>query len=260
MSKVDFSYEKFREYVKDKMSTIYEVDGSNKIITDTQPLQKFGKPTEGETLRYIYDNGLFNEMEEVITQAITPHKYREAYKKLNPSHDNLDDNIIQKGDYIKTGAGNNTLVLKIKDEDAILFTGREFIVAYGIQKEGDKAHWYWGKYYDELPEDVFERDKLKDEEKDEVKEPFNKNDFQKSLEEQIIELHKIIKEYEKINKDHSYDFRIKGLTEHIEVLDDLCYSNLVTEWKGALQEDQEEFFAEQTKLSKEYEDDWDLEP
>ena len=124
--------------------------------------------TEEETLRHIYDNKLFNELEEVITRTGIPYKYREAYKKLNSAYDNLEDDTLKKGDYIKTGASDHTLVLKVKDEDAILFTGCQFIVAHGIQKDGDKAHWNWGEYYYELPEDVFDKDRLKDESKEQL--------------------------------------------------------------------------------------------
>ena len=163
MNKVDFSYERFREYVEGKMSAIYEKDQEKYgIIVDTQDLirvipNELGMLTEEETLRYIYDNKLFDQLNEVIVQATTPYKYREAYKKLNPPHDN---DIIKKGDYVKTGTNDHTLVLKVKDDDAILFTGNQFIVAHGIEKVGDKAHWAYGDYYDELPDDVFDKDRV----------------------------------------------------------------------------------------------------
>lgn len=72
MSKADFSYEKFCEYVRNKMSMIYQNDeGQYEIWEDTQPLQEFGLMTEEETLKYIYDNNLFQEMEEIISK--NPH-------------------------------------------------------------------------------------------------------------------------------------------------------------------------------------------
>lgn len=74
-----------------------------------------------------------------------------------------DGEGLSKGDYIKTGASDNTLVLKVKGEDAILFTGNQFIVAHGIQKDGDKVHWTWGDYYNELPNDVFDKDRVMEE-------------------------------------------------------------------------------------------------
>ncbi|WP_310444719.1 hypothetical protein [Tissierella sp.] len=58
--------------------------------------------------------------------------------------------------------------MKIGDDDAILFTGHQFIVAHGIQKEGDKAFWNWGEYYDELPDEVFEKNRSKDESKEQL--------------------------------------------------------------------------------------------
>lgn len=72
MSKVGFSYEKFCEYVRNKMATIYQnEEGQYEILEDTQPLEQItpndlGWLTEEETLRYIYDNNLFKQLEEVI--------------------------------------------------------------------------------------------------------------------------------------------------------------------------------------------------
>lgn len=62
------------------------------------------------------------------------------------------------------------------------------------------------------------------------------------IKKQIKKLNAIIKEYEKINKDNTYDFRIRGLTEHIEALESIVFNgDLASDWKVALQEDQKEF-------------------
>lgn len=72
MNKVGFSYEKFCEYVRNKMSMIYEnKQGEYQIMEDTQPLQHIIPNnvelfTEEGTLRYIYDNKLFEQVEELI--------------------------------------------------------------------------------------------------------------------------------------------------------------------------------------------------
>ena len=64
-----FSYEAFCKYIKNKMSYIIEgEDGEFMIVEDTQPLEVFGLMTEEETLRYIYDNNLFDELQEVFTK------------------------------------------------------------------------------------------------------------------------------------------------------------------------------------------------
>ena len=44
-------------------------------------------------------------------------------------------NQLKKGDIIKTSLGDNTMVLDVKDSQAILFTGNQFVLASGkIQK------------------------------------------------------------------------------------------------------------------------------
>lgn len=73
------------------------------------------------------------------------------------------------------------------------------------------------------------------------------------IKKQIKELNAIIEEYEKINKDNTYNFRIKKLTEHIEALESIVFNeDLASDWKIALQEDQEEF-------ENNLDDQWDLE-
>lgn len=61
---------------------------------------------------------------------------------------------IKKGDVIKTALSENTIVLKVEADNALLFTGRQFIVAHNIQKEDDFVFWGHGHYYDEL-DDVY---------------------------------------------------------------------------------------------------------
>lgn len=153
MNKVKFSYQRFCEYVMNKMSAIYEQDGKHEIVIDTQPLEEFRKSTEEETLKYIYDNKMFDELNEVIIQATIPYKYREVYEKLNSLSSNLDD-ALKKGDIIKTALSDNTIVLKVEADNALLFSGRQFVVAHGIQKEDDYVSWGHGDYYNEL-DDVY---------------------------------------------------------------------------------------------------------
>lgn len=96
----NFSYETFCKYVKNKMSFIYQNDeGEYEILQDTEALQeivfeKIGLQTEEKTLRYIYDNSLFDELNEVIVQATTPYKYKEAYKNTS-STENVLDNLFK---------------------------------------------------------------------------------------------------------------------------------------------------------------------
>lgn len=93
MDKKNFSYEEFCKYVTMKMGRIHKNNkGENVIIVDTQPLMEFGLMTEDETLRHIYDNNLFEEMEKIILLSNIPYDYIESYKKVN-SHDNNKDKL-----------------------------------------------------------------------------------------------------------------------------------------------------------------------
>lgn len=68
--------------------------------------------------------------------------------------------LFKKGDVVKTSLSDSTLVLRVEKNDALLFDGRQFIVAQGVQKENDEMFWNQGDYYDELPDNVFQKDNL----------------------------------------------------------------------------------------------------
>lgn len=100
MNKANFSYEQFCKYVKNKMSIIYKDNQSEyQIMVDTQPLQKItpselGMLTEDETLRYIYDNNLFHQMEEIIKE--NPVYIYSAFKD---SKEELEDKLEDEDDW-----------------------------------------------------------------------------------------------------------------------------------------------------------------
>lgn len=68
------------------------------------------------------------------------------------------NNLLNKGDVVKTSLSNSSLVLKVEGNDALLFTGSQFVVAHGVQKGNDKVFWNQGDYYEELPDNIFEKD------------------------------------------------------------------------------------------------------
>ena len=55
---------------------------------------------------------------------------------------------LEKGDVIKTTLSDNTMVLDARDNQAILFTGNQFVIAPDIKFNGEKgiAEWDNGKY------------------------------------------------------------------------------------------------------------------
>lgn len=59
---------------------------------------------------------------------------------------------LEKGDIVKTALSENTTVLDVNDNQAVLFSGNQFVLASGIrfaEKEG-KFEWDNGRYADDL--------------------------------------------------------------------------------------------------------------
>ena len=59
---------------------------------------------------------------------------------------------LKKGDIIKTALGEYTTVLDVKKNQAVLFTGEQFVIASGIKenKETGKFEWVNGRYANDL--------------------------------------------------------------------------------------------------------------
>ena len=55
---------------------------------------------------------------------------------------------LKKGDIIKTALGDETTVLDVKDNQSVLFSGKQFVIASGIRenKEAGKFEWANGRY------------------------------------------------------------------------------------------------------------------
>lgn len=60
---------------------------------------------------------------------------------------------VKKGDIIKTHTSDRTMVLKVNENDALLFTGSQFIIANNIKPDpnnSDVIIWDQGKYYSDI--------------------------------------------------------------------------------------------------------------
>ena len=59
---------------------------------------------------------------------------------------------LKKGDIIKTALGEYTTVLDVKKNQAVLFSGEQFVIASGIKenKENGKFEWINGRYANDL--------------------------------------------------------------------------------------------------------------
>lgn len=59
---------------------------------------------------------------------------------------------LEVGDKIKTALSDETIVLDIDKDNAILFDGRQFVEAYGLQSDNGKFFWNHGNYSDSYPQ------------------------------------------------------------------------------------------------------------
>lgn len=59
---------------------------------------------------------------------------------------------LEVGDKIKTALSDETIVLDIDKDNAILFDGRQFVEVYGLQSVNGKFFWNHGNYSDSYPQ------------------------------------------------------------------------------------------------------------
>ncbi|RBP42813.1 JAB domain-containing protein [Garciella nitratireducens] len=59
---------------------------------------------------------------------------------------------LRVGDKIKTSLSDETIVLDIDKDNAILFDGRQFVEVFGLQSNEEKFFWNHGNYSDHYPE------------------------------------------------------------------------------------------------------------
>lgn len=105
-----------------------------------------------DTLNDFYDslkrNGYLEEIKESIKNIIDKELEENTQVKKQE-----DKNMrLEKGDTIKTALSENTTVLDVKDNQAILFSGTQFVLATGIKenKESGKFEWDNGRYANDL--------------------------------------------------------------------------------------------------------------
>lgn len=78
-------------------------------------------------------------------------KRMSTVKEDNPIYDGKKA-IVEVGDRIKTALSDETIVLDIDKDNAILFDGRQFVEVSGLQCDNDKFFWNQGNYSDSYPQ------------------------------------------------------------------------------------------------------------
>ena len=136
---------KIREFNQKKYPNYEDID-LKLIISTAKGIEDF------DTLNKIYEDlkekGYLEELKENINKIIG-----KSLEKTKLEKELEEKNMrLEKGDTIKTALSENTTVLDVKDNQAVLFSGTQFVLATGIKenKESGKFEWDNGRYADDL--------------------------------------------------------------------------------------------------------------
>lgn len=105
-----------------------------------------------DTLNDFYDSlkrkGYLEEIKESIKNIIDKELEENIQVKIQEGKNMR----LEKGDTIKTALSESTTVLDVKDNQAVLFSGTQFVLATGIKenKESGKFEWDNGRYANDL--------------------------------------------------------------------------------------------------------------
>ena len=105
-----------------------------------------------DTLNDFYDSLKRKEYLEEIKESIKNIIDKELEENIQVKIQEGKNMRLEKGDTIKTALSENTTVLDVKDNQAILFSGTQFVLATGIKenKESGKFEWDNGRYANDL--------------------------------------------------------------------------------------------------------------
>lgn len=173
--------------------------------------------------------------------------------------------FISKGDIIKTALSDNTIVLKVESDNALLFTGSQFVVAHGIQKESDGLSsiisWIQGTYYDELPDNMFDRNERNHSDIGEGKN-FSYKMFCEYVKNKMSTIYENEEGEHTIFEDTEPLIAIipdeLGYLSEEETLRYIYDNNLFGEMEEIISRSSHYMYGFDN--NKDYEDDWDLEP
>lgn len=105
-----------------------------------------------DTLNDFYDSLKSKGYLEVIKESIKNIIYKELEENIQVKVQEGKNMKLEKGDIVKTALSENTTVLDVKDNQAVLFSGTQFVLATGIKenKESGKFEWDNGRYANDL--------------------------------------------------------------------------------------------------------------
>ena len=105
-----------------------------------------------DTLNDFYDSLKRKGYLEAIKESIKNIIDKELEENIQVKIQEGKNMRLEKGDTIKTALSENTTVLDVKDNQAVLFSGTQFVLATGIKenKESGKFEWDNGRYANDL--------------------------------------------------------------------------------------------------------------
>jgi putative conjugative transposon single-strand binding protein len=105
-----------------------------------------------DTLNDFYDSLKRKGYLEAIKESIKNIIDKELEENIQVKVQEGKNMKLEKGDIVKTALSENTTVLDVKDNQAILFSGTQFVLATGIKenKESGKFEWDNGRYANDL--------------------------------------------------------------------------------------------------------------
>ena len=94
--------------------------------------------------RQVYLEEIKENISKIVGKSLEETKLEKELEEKNMR--------LEKGDIIKTALSENTTVLDVKDNQAVLFSGTQFVLATGIKenKESGKFEWDNGRYANDL--------------------------------------------------------------------------------------------------------------
>nr|WP_231199910.1 hypothetical protein [Streptococcus equi] len=105
-----------------------------------------------DTLNDFYDSLKRKGYLEAIKESIKNIIDKELEENIQVKVQEVKNMKLEKGDIVKTALSENTTVLDVKDNQAVLFSGTQFVLATGIKenKESGKFEWDNGRYANDL--------------------------------------------------------------------------------------------------------------
>ena len=121
----------------ESMTEIFDLELLDHFIVGKEKTLSFSQEVSG----FLSNNSSYQDKMERLSTV----------KEDRPIYDG-EKAIVEVGDKIKTALSDETIVLDVDKDNAILFDGRQFVEVSGLQCDNDKFFWNQGNYSDSYPQ------------------------------------------------------------------------------------------------------------